>query len=76
MIEERISQGMRFEEVGNLRAKRRHKKTIPEARVLSFEPISALCDEFHFGRLSQGMGAFRKQLRKHNKQPSREVFGW
>jgi hypothetical protein len=22
------------------------------------------------------MGAFRKQLRKHNKQPSREVFGW
>jgi hypothetical protein len=53
-------EGVKVEEVGHLRPKSCHRKAIPEARMLPLEPISALCDEFHFGSLSQRMGAFRK----------------
>jgi hypothetical protein len=42
------------EEVGDLRAKSCHKKA-----------ISAVCPECHLGNVSQRMGAFRKQFRKH-----------
>jgi hypothetical protein len=53
-------EGVKFEDVGDLEAMTRCKKRIPEARMLPFELISDVCDDFHFGSVSQRMGAFRK----------------